>query len=133
MTDFVYMEFKNPDTGEQVGHEFSDQPGVVEFYTARGWVKADPPPDKPFVSQHGDLDPEEPWVTLVHPGIQASHDFPNNQAAIEGAYKVGWLLPEERDAIEKSSKNVADEKMSAKKAATKTTPSAKADEAKDVK
>lgn len=86
MADFIYLF--NADT--QTGQYFPDQPGVAEFWSGRGWALADPPEEKPFVSEALDIEPSTDWVTLYHPEVKAYHDFPNNRAAIEGAYEAGW-------------------------------------------
>lgn len=85
--DWIYLQHK--ETG---GHmSVADEPGVVEFYAARGWKVAAEPAPEPFVppktvERQADAD----WVTLYHSGTGASHDFPNNPDALQGAYEVGW-------------------------------------------
>jgi hypothetical protein len=38
------------------------------------------------------------WVTLYHPGQQASHQVPNNPAVIKDFQDRGWYTPEETAA-----------------------------------
>jgi hypothetical protein len=35
------------------------------------------------------------WVTLYHPGQQASHQVPNNPAVVKDFQDRGWYTPEE--------------------------------------
>jgi hypothetical protein len=102
--EFIYMV--HSDT--EAGHWFPNEPGVENHFKARGWKLTDPPEDKPFVSKHGDVTPDEEWVTLVHPELDITHDFPNNLAAIEGAHDAGWLFPEEVKPKAKSSAKSAE-------------------------
>lgn len=91
--DFVYMV---PAFDEESGHYFPDEEGVITHQEARGWTRADPPEEKPFVPLPDDIPPEQTWVTLWHPVVQTTHDFPNNPAALEGAYEAGWQFPEQK-------------------------------------
>jgi hypothetical protein len=87
----VYME--HPDTGGSAS--FPDEPGVVDWYEGRGWVKAEEPEPAPFVPPKGDAPPaDDEWVELTHSDTGAVHPFPNNPDALEGAYDAGWKLPE---------------------------------------
>lgn len=88
--DWVYFEHK--DTG---GHMSApDEPGVVEFYTARGWKQVDEPVAAPFVPAKGDAPPDDSgWVQLVHSETGAEHTFPSNPEALEGAIEAGWQFP----------------------------------------
>jgi hypothetical protein len=86
---WVYL--RHNETG---GHtSVPDAPGVLENWQARGWVKADEPEAGPFVPPKGDLPAAAEWVELVHPGLKARHEFPNNPEAIAGAVEAGWELP----------------------------------------
>jgi hypothetical protein len=74
--------------------KFPDEPGVTEFYQARGWVKVDGPKPEPFVPAKSDGAPDDTgWVQLVHSQTGATHDFPSNAEAIEGAAEAGWDIP----------------------------------------
>lgn len=88
--EFIYMV-----QGEtKSGHYFPDQPNVITAQEARGWKKVDPPEEKPFVPERGDIPVEQTWVTLYHPKAKAHHDFPNNVDALKGAHEAGWEFPE---------------------------------------
>lgn len=121
--EFVYMKQENAEEG----HWFPNEEGVVTHQEARGWVVVDPPEEVPFVPQHGDVPPEQKWVTLHHPLVKANHDFPNNPAALEGAYESGWRFPEElKIEAEEAEVKAAEEESLAdeaqpKKTAKKTT------------
>lgn len=77
-----------------------DNPGVVEWHEAHGWERADEPEDVPFAAPKPGGS-ESPWVELVHPAIDARHDFPNDPGAIAGAIEAGWRYPE--PAVKKTS------------------------------
>jgi hypothetical protein len=69
--------------------EFPDDPGVREFYEARGWSVVDEP-----VAPAVTVDPDAPeWVELVHPLTGARHEYPNNPDALAGARDAGWVEP----------------------------------------
>jgi len=87
----IFMENKAISSGPV---EFPDEPGVAEFYEARGWVKVDAPAPTPFVPPRGDAAADTQWVSLTHSVTGAVHDFPNHPDAIKGAADAGWLLPE---------------------------------------
>lgn len=88
--DWIYFEHK--ETG---GHMSAPaEPGVVEFWEARGWVKADEPEQAPFIPAKEDLPPgDDGWVELVHSVTKATHIFPSNPEAIAGAIETGWQVP----------------------------------------
>lgn len=87
---WVYLKHK--ETGGE--NSFPDGPGVLEYWAARGWEKADEPEDTPFVPAKGDIPPgDAEWVQLTHSVTKARHDFPNNPAALAGAIEAGWQLP----------------------------------------
>jgi hypothetical protein len=91
MVDFTYM--KQSETG--AGHWFPDLPGVKDRFGAVGWVEADAPPETPFVSASLDeVAGTGAWIRLWHPEVKTFHDYPNNAAAIEGAYEAGWRIPD---------------------------------------
>jgi hypothetical protein len=70
--------------------EFPDDPGVREFYEARGWSVV----DEPAAPATATVDPDaEPWVELVHPLTGARHEFPNHPDALAGAREAGWVEP----------------------------------------
>ena len=92
----IYME------NEAIGSgaiEFSDEPGVVEWYRARGWKLVDRPEPAPFIPKPGMEPTDDGWVTLKHAETGATHDFPNNPDALAGAVDVGWepITPEPSD------------------------------------
>jgi hypothetical protein len=108
--DWVYLAHK--ETGGRM--QAPDEPGVVEWYAARGWAKTDAPADAVFVPKVATANTDE-WVTLEHPGIGATHEFPNNPEALAGAMEAGWsyieadVPPEPEPApAPKSSKAKAD-------------------------
>jgi hypothetical protein len=75
---------------------FPDEPGVKEAYTARGWSEVDEPkPTQPDLQPKG-IEPIQDFVELYHPAVDASHDFPNNPGALEGARESGWIDPAEK-------------------------------------
>lgn len=88
---FQYMT--NTETGGTTWVPLED--GVVEWHEAHGWEKTPPPPEVPFVPSVPDVpETEATWVTMFHPAIKASHDFPNNPDALQGALDAGWTFPE---------------------------------------
>lgn len=95
--DFILFSHK------ETGGEFQapDEPGVREYYEARGWEEIDPPAPVPFVPEKVNVDPNEvpaEWVTLEHSETHARHDFPNNPEAIAGAEESGWeRIPEPKE------------------------------------
>src|SRR5882757_366028 len=90
MTDMVYMVHG----ASGGGASFPDEDGVIEWYEAHGWEKADEPKQAVFVPDPGTTD-ENPWVTLYHPELKTTHEFPNNFEAISGAGEAGWEIPPE--------------------------------------
>jgi len=80
---------------------FQDEPGVREFYEARGWTVVDEPEPVPFVPTPGNSPAgDDGFVEMYHPAVGATHRFPNNQEAIAGAEESGWTLPhEDREEI----------------------------------
>lgn len=106
----------HPDAGAAT---FPDQPGVREFYEARGWQVADEPAEQPFVppkvvEQRAD---EEGWVELYHPDTRAAHLFPSHPDAVAGAYEAGWQATPPKAA--EPEPEPESEKPAAKKAASK--------------
>lgn len=87
---FVYM--KNDEI--QAETWVPDEDGVVEWHEARGWAKAEPPEEVPFVPSVPEVpDTEATWITLRHPKLgNRTHDFPNNPDALQGALDAGWEL-----------------------------------------
>jgi hypothetical protein len=85
--DWLYLKHK--ETGGTT--EVPDEPGVKEWYEARGWSLVKRPEAVPFVPKPGN-DPVAPseWRTLYHPLANAVHDFPNNPEALQGAIEAGW-------------------------------------------
>lgn len=127
--NFVYMKQTELDEG----HWFPNEEGVIPHQEARGWVVTDPPEETPFVSAHGDIDPEQEWVTLWHPEIQTTHEFPNNPAALEGAYESGWTSIPKPESEEPEAAEVSEDSSAKKKPAKKATASASADDKEKVK
>jgi hypothetical protein len=126
MTEWLYMT--PPGGGDP--HKFPAGDGVQAFWEARGYTVTDEPEEQPFVPPKVvQATPEdEAWVILYHPGIGASHEFPNHPDAIRGAYEAGW-----QGSPPKASPDPADEPP-AKKAASKkasTEPAAATDESKE--
>jgi hypothetical protein len=98
--EFVHMTHPGiPDSSQDV----PDEPGAVAWQEARGWVRTDPPGPAP-VPRSGDMPAgDTEWVTLWHPLVQATHEFPNNPAALQGAAEAGWgplPTPGEPDAAD---------------------------------
>src|SRR6188768_2797015 len=90
-----WLYLKNAETGGTA--ELPDEPGVLDWYTARGWSQADRPEDRPFVPRPdgGQSIQDVDFVTLVHPETGGAHRFPDNPDAIEGARESGWRYPDE--------------------------------------
>lgn len=81
-----------------------DDDAVRVWNEARGWRVVDPPDDSVFVpARPPESDGEAPpaFVELVHPEIDARHDFPNNPDALRGAYEAGWVEPNKDGSIPK--------------------------------
>jgi hypothetical protein len=97
--DWIYLT--NEATGGAT--KVPNEPGVKEWHEARGWVVSEEPTEDIFVPAPGDNSPEHTeWVTLYHPAVDATHEFPNNPAAIEGAIEAGWEKPVPPQADEDS-------------------------------
>jgi hypothetical protein len=91
--DWVYL------THEQSGGaaRFPDEPGVVAWHEAHGWVRADEPEPVPFVPPKGTPTAVDGFVQLVHPDLPGvTHEWPDNPEALQGAREAGWdvLQPE---------------------------------------
>lgn len=100
--DWVWMRL----TGEDIPQDaapvrFPNNPTVIEHQEARNWVLVDEPQERPFTAATGGAadDPQrDPWVTLVHPGIDGgTNRVPNDPAALQGAFDAGWQLPPDED------------------------------------
>jgi hypothetical protein len=94
----VWMRLTGDDVPEDAEPVwFPDDPAVIEHYEARKFVRVDAPDTLVFVQRPNDTPPpdEEPWVWLVHEGIVGPARFPNNEAALQGAYDAGWSHPEQ--------------------------------------
>lgn len=92
---WVWMRPTGDDVPEDVElARFPNDPAVIEHYEARGWELTEPPADVPSVQRPSDADAGEPWVFLVHEGIAGTARFPNDPAALQGAYDAGWTRPE---------------------------------------
>ena len=96
--DWIYLEHKDHGGSTRV----PDEPGVLDWHLAHGWVEADEPEAVPFVPPKGDLSPTDEWVVLTHPVTGGVHEFPNDPAALQGAYELGWQLPKPVKAAKKS-------------------------------
>lgn len=100
--DWLYL--KHDETGGTA--ELPDEPGVLDWYAARGWSQTDRPETRPFVppADGGQAARGDEFVTLVHPDTGGAHRFPDNPDAIEGARETGWRYPDEiKPATPKSS------------------------------
>jgi hypothetical protein len=88
-----WIYFTNPETGGTF--ECPDTEGVRARYEALGWVETERPVETPFVPSpiNEDVSADTQWVTLWHPEVKASHEFPNNADAIAGALESGWRYP----------------------------------------
>jgi hypothetical protein len=76
----------------------------LEFYAARGWHLVDGVDEgtPPGVPAPVEPDPGAPeWVDLVHPLLGATHTFPNNADALEGAREAGWVAPNKDGSVPK--------------------------------
>lgn len=102
--------FVHKDTGGTT--EVPDDPDVTAWHEARGWKLTEKPEAEPFVPSPGTDGPiqETEWVTLFHPIVKASHEFPNNPEAIAGALEAGWQYPESPEEIASSEGSPAGEK-----------------------
>lgn len=127
----------NKDTGGTTEMSLVE-PGAREFWEARGWEVTDRPEAGPFVPPKAvdKAADEDGWVTLHHPEIGASHAFPNNPDAVQGAYEAGWQVTppkaaadqEQADAEQAESTDLPQDPPAAGRAARKTASSAKASE-----
>jgi hypothetical protein len=87
-----WLYFTNPETGGTF--EAPDEEGVRERYEALGWVQGEKPDEGPLVpSRLNQPGTEQEWVTLYHPAVNATHEFPANTESIAGAMKSGWTYP----------------------------------------
>lgn len=100
-----WVDLQHPASGGT--QRVPDDPDVITFWEARGWARYTPEPEKPFVPVPGTEDPDDSdWVTLYHPGVGTTHQFPNNPDALAGAFDAGWEYlpdppaPEDEDASE---------------------------------
>lgn len=96
MSEFTHMTHEG--TGGTMDVSLVE-PGAQEFWEARGWAVADRPAEVPFVppkvvQRQGDAE----FVQLFHTGAGASHMFPNNPDALQGAYEAGWHATPPRSA-----------------------------------
>jgi hypothetical protein len=93
VTPVGWIYVKHAETGGAT--YIPDEDGVLEWYEGRGWKQTDEPESTPFVPPKGDAPPvDDEWVDLTHSDTGATHPFPNNPDALEGAYDAGWKLPE---------------------------------------
>lgn len=111
MSDWLYMT--PPGGGDP--HKFPSGEGVQAFYEARGYEVTDEPEEQPFVPPKTIEQAGDEWVILHHSEAGASHEFPNNPAAIQGAYEAGWQATPPKAAEPEPEP----EKPAAKKAASK--------------
>jgi hypothetical protein len=124
-----WLHFENKATGGTT--DVPDEPGVKEWHEARGWTLGEKPEEPIFVPQPGNADPEpSTWVQLYHPGVGATHDFPNNPEAIAGAMESGWVFPVDPQ-IDGEPDETPSEEPTPKKAPKKTTASAAGTEEKE--
>ncbi len=92
---WVWMRPTGPDVPQDAElARFPNDPVVIGHHEARGWELTEPPADVPFVQRPNDASAGEPWVFLVHEGIAGAARFPNDPAALQGAYDAGWAHPE---------------------------------------
>ncbi len=90
--EFIYFKHKETDGV----FEAPDEPGVRERYEALGWEEQERPKPGPFVPAPGNDAPDAAdgeWVVLQHKETHATHDFPNNEDALQGAFDAGWSYP----------------------------------------
>lgn len=125
MTEWV--DLRNDGTGGTT--RLPDDESVVTWYEARGWSRYDPPAAAPFVPASGEAASGVPgdragFVELVHPDLDATHEFPNNPEALAGAAEAGWVEAN-RDG---STPAPATARARARKAAEAVTPSPVVDE-----
>lgn len=90
---FVFME--HPESGGTA--RFPDDDTVITSQEARGWRRADEPPEGPFIPAKADVPPGDDgaWVDLIHPDLPLGRQrLPNNPEALAGAFDVGWRYPD---------------------------------------
>lgn len=86
---FVYMTHPGIEGASQ---EVNDDPGAIARQEGAGWVITDRPVPGVFVPAKGDQPAADgAFVTLWHPKLKTTHQFPNNPEAIQGAGEVGWV------------------------------------------
>lgn len=88
-----WLYLKHDETGGVT--EIPDTRDVREWHEARGWKVIERPEELPFVPEKRDMPPgvDNDWVTLFHPDVSTTHNFPNNPEAIAGAMESGWEFP----------------------------------------
>jgi len=89
MSPVEWVDLVHPESGGVC--RVPDEPGVVAAHEARGWVPADP--EAVTATPAPPLPGAPEWVHLVHPPSAGAASFPNNPAALEGAYALGWREP----------------------------------------
>jgi hypothetical protein len=110
--DFVYME--HPELGPI---RVSDEPGVVERFESRRYVRAEEPAEEPFTPPKDAPEPVDGFVQLVHPQLGVTHDFPANPEALQGAHEAGWEFPKPPEEPGEEPAEKPAKKTAAKKAA----------------
>lgn len=97
--EWVWMRLTGDDVPEDAEPvRFPNDPTVIEAAKARRFEPVDPPDTTVFVQRPNDLPEadEAPWVDLEHPDLDGRrHSFPNDPAALQGAYDAGWQLPKD--------------------------------------
>jgi hypothetical protein len=112
-TSMVYMTHDGIDGA----HDFADDPSVIEHFEARGWKVTKRPEPKPFVPDGTPIPETVAFVTMYHPGTKATHEFPANPDAIQGAQESGWRLM--KDSLPEPESPPAGEDKAPDKKATK--------------
>jgi hypothetical protein len=108
-----WIYFKNSETGGTT--TVPDEPGVRDWHEAHGWAETDAPVERPFVpsADGGQMVQLSEWVTLYHPAVDATHEYPNNPEAIAGAMEAGWVYPKDDPEPEPEPKEVPKSKKTA--------------------
>jgi hypothetical protein len=93
-----WLHLEHEETGGT--SQIPNDDAVRTWHEARGWRVVDPPEQVPFIPTPTDQDGEQAaWATLVHPDLDASHDFPNNPDALAGAAQAGWVEPNKDGSV----------------------------------
>lgn len=80
-------------------HRVPDEPGVLDYWAARGWEPVEAPEDIPAVPDNTQAPPgdEDGWVELEHPDTKARHRFPADESALALAQESGWQVPSDAE------------------------------------